>query len=301
MCQLECVLCDANWRRLKIGPSKAGFGNLKFRNFKKLLDQNPHIKYIELSWQGEIFLNPELDKIIKYAYDNGVELSADGGVNLNNISEKTIESLVKYGFKSMRVSIDGATDKTYKTYRKKGDLSKVIKNILLINRYKKKLNSIFPSLTWQFIVFGHNEQEIPAARKIASMLNMRFQAKLSWNQRYSPVKNVGLVKKRAALLATSRKEFLNKFGHDYVSGTCKQLILSPLINYDGELFGCCDNSRISFGNVFKDGLIKCLNTQRYKHLVGVALNKCKADATTPCKNCSVYKNNPTKLQDTNCE
>ena len=294
ICQLECVLCDSFGRKPKVSPSDIGSGFLKFRHFKKLLDLNPHIKFVELSWKGEIFLNPEIEDIIKYAYEKGVELSADGGVNLNDVSPKVIESLVKYCFKNIRVSIDGASSQTYKIYRKNGNFDKVLKNILLINKFKKKYNSGFPDLCWQFVVFGHNEHEIPAARKIASMLGMRFKTKLSWDPNYSPVRNKDFVKKETSLDVVNRQEFLNKFGCDYNSDTCKQLILSPLINYDGRLFGCCENSRIAFGNVFKDGLIKCLNTDNYRHTVKVALNNLDSCQGTPCENCRVYKNNKSK-------
>ena len=46
-----------------------GQGFLSFKNFKKLVDDNPYIEIIELSHCGEIFLNPELIEIIKYAHE----------------------------------------------------------------------------------------------------------------------------------------------------------------------------------------------------------------------------------------
>jgi len=76
VCQLNCVLCDAPSRRLKFDPSGFGCRFLRFSNFKKLINQNPQINEVELSWRGEIFLNPELKNIIKYAYERRVGLRA---------------------------------------------------------------------------------------------------------------------------------------------------------------------------------------------------------------------------------
>ncbi len=69
LCQLNCPAC---WFRVdEYGIKKKNhtfFGYLKFDDFKNFVDDNPQIESIELSNNGEIFLNPELNKIIEYAY-----------------------------------------------------------------------------------------------------------------------------------------------------------------------------------------------------------------------------------------
>ncbi len=102
---------------------------MKAADFRKLVDDNPSITRIELSNYGEIFLNPELLEIMAYAHDRGVELSADNGVNLNNVRDDVLEGLVKYGFRSMNCSIDGASAETYAKYRVRGRFEKVLDNI----------------------------------------------------------------------------------------------------------------------------------------------------------------------------
>ena len=80
-CQLNCVKCYAREDSdgLKKG-SKIGF--LKFENYKKFIDENI-IEEVELSNHGEMFLNPELEEIIRYSYEKNVALTAYNGVNLN--------------------------------------------------------------------------------------------------------------------------------------------------------------------------------------------------------------------------
>jgi len=80
---------------------------------------------------------------------------------------------------SLTVSIDGASPKSYAQYRVKGDFDRVIGHIRRINDFKRKHRSGWPILTWQFIVFGHNEHEIETARKMAGELGMGFRAKMN--------------------------------------------------------------------------------------------------------------------------
>jgi hypothetical protein len=86
-----------------------GSGFLKLTDLRKLRDKNPWLREIELSKFREIFLNPDLLKITSYAYERGVALRAGNGVNLNNVNESVLEGLVKYNFRSMTCSIDGAS------------------------------------------------------------------------------------------------------------------------------------------------------------------------------------------------
>ena len=91
-CQLKCPTCETATGELY---KHVALGFLRFDNFKLLIDENPGVRKIELSNFGEIFLNPQLPKIIQYAHENNVQLSAGNGANLNNVRETTLEALVK--------------------------------------------------------------------------------------------------------------------------------------------------------------------------------------------------------------
>ena len=86
-----------------------GRGFLRFEDFRKLLDDNPGLELIELSHAGEIFLNPAL---LSMAHQRGVKLTAENGVNLNKIRQEVLEGLVKYQFRKLVCSIDGASEET---------------------------------------------------------------------------------------------------------------------------------------------------------------------------------------------
>jgi MoaA/NifB/PqqE/SkfB family radical SAM enzyme len=286
VCQLKCPSCPNNSKAIL--PA-VGNGFLLLSNFQKLLDENTWIAEIELSNYGEIFLNPDLLEIIKHAYERKVILAADNGVNLNNVKKEVLEGLVKYKVRSMTVSIDGAGNETYKRYRIGGNYDVVIENIKKINLFKKQYQSKYPLLSWQFVVFGYNEHELPMARKLADELNMNFCSKLSWDAEFSPVQNQKVIIKE--LGASSRREYKEKYGVDYMQGICHQLWEQPQINWDGKVLGCCRNFWLDFGgNVFTDGFLKSLNNEKINYARDMLIGRQRARDDIPCATCEIYLN-----------
>ena len=287
VCQLKCPCCPTASGEIK---EHVGYGHLKFENFKKIVDENSMLKDIELSNLGEILLNPEFLDIIKYAFEKKVKVRADNGVNLNNVKDDFLEGIVKYKFRSMVCSIDGATQHSYQIYRVKGNFDTVINNIKKINHYKKLHKSEFPVLTWQYVVFGHNENEILKAKKMAEQLNMIFQPKLSWDPDFSPVNNIEFVKKEIGSKYASRKEFEIKNEKDYVHKICHQLWEKPHINWDGKILGCCVNYWGDFGDdVFKNGLITSINSDKMNYAKEMLMGNKPAKEEIPCSVCDNYK------------
>ena len=283
-CQLRCPSCP---NTSKAFNSAVGSGFLKLNDFKKLLDHNPWIREVELSNYGEIFLNPDLLEIIKYAYERNIVLSANNGVNLNNVNENVLEGLVIYKFLEMTCSIDGASNETYKVYRVKGNFENVIENIKKINIFKKRYQSEYPRLKWQFVVFGHNEHEIPLARKLARDLDMRFRLKLSWDPHFSPVRHQEFIRKEIG--TASREEYKKKRGVDYIQRTCHQLWDHPQINWDGKVLGCCLNFWGDFGgNAFEDGVFNSINSENMTYARAMLQGKNAEKVGIPCTTCSIY-------------
>lgn len=284
VCQLACPSCPVHGG---VTCSVVGNGFLKLSDFKELVDGNPRIREIELSNYGEIFLNPDLLGMLEYAHERGVALKADGGVNMNRVSDEVLEGLVRYRLRSMTCSIDGASDETYRLYRVGGDLRSVLANIRRLNTLKDEYRSEYPKLRWQFVVFGHNEHEISRARELARSLDMAFHLKLSWDPDLSPVKDKETL--RRELGAADRAEYRQRFGADYVRGTCYELWNSPQINWDGKVLGCCRNFWGDFGSsVFRDGLAAGVNSPRIRYARRMLLGKKPPQDGIPCSTCSLY-------------
>ena len=259
-CQLNCKSC---YMRLNNGGTM-GNGYLSFDNFRKLIESSPFINEIELSNSGEIFLNPDLIDMMKYAYSKGIRLTAFNGVNFNNVTDSQLESLVKYHFYGMTISIDGASQNTYSKYRINGDFNAVIENIKKLNEYKKRYHSNNPQLVWQYIIMEHNELDVPAAKMKAKELGIPIRFKLTWDTNYQP-KHADMLREETGLWALTRNEYLTVMKKTYIgTAICNQMFFSPQINWDGRLLGCCEVFKDDYGvNVFETGLRKALQSRKF--------------------------------------
>ncbi len=284
LCQLKCPSCpnasDAAYPAI-------GRGYLRRDDFERLLDDNSFIRNVELSNYGEMFLNPDLLGILRVAHERRVRLTADNGVNLNSVDEEQLEGLVRYRVRSLSCSLDGASVETYGRYRVNGDFDRVIRNIETINRYKQMYGSRYPLLTWQFIIFGHNEHEIPLAREHAHALGMGFRLKLAWDDSFSPVHDPDRVRREVGY--ASRSEYRLRHGIDQYHGICRMLWEQPQINWDGSVLGCSRNFwRVFSGNVFSDGLVPAVNTGDMIAARAMLSGEIDTAADAPCTMCEIY-------------
>jgi hypothetical protein len=286
-CNLRCPSCATTTG--DVHRQAVGGGFLRFEDFRKLLDDNPGLKRIELSNYGEIFLNPALLSVLELAHERGVELSASNGVNLNKIRPEVLEGLVKYKFRRLTCSIDGASQETYSIYRVRGKFANVLNNIRKINELKQLYNSPFPELIWKFIVFGHNEHEVPVAREMARELGIGFLTELNCDRNYSPVRDPEAVR-AATNNAASMDEFEELHGYSYYQWLCNQLWDDPQINWDGKVLGCCVNYWGDFGgNAFRDGLTASVNTEQIQYARAMVLGHAPPREDIPCTRCDVYR------------
>jgi MoaA/NifB/PqqE/SkfB family radical SAM enzyme len=291
ICQLNCRECYMRTNQKAREFTKIGF--LKFKDFKKFIDNNRYISQIELANSGEIFLNPELLDIIKYASRKNVSLSANNGVNFNDVSDEVLESLVKYEFRSIAVSIDGVSQETYAIYRQNGNFNKVINNVKRINVIKEKFKMKNPQMIWKFILFSHSICDIEKAKEMAKELNMKLIFTPAWH--WGKLRNDEF---------ETIKDKIIDYGY-WPGGdedtrkikVCQQMFDNPCINWDGRFLGCCVNT--SFGdygvNVFKEGFKKALRSRTFSYAKGMVQGKLPPppphsdNQHIPCAECSLYK------------
>lgn len=284
ICQLRCKECST--AKGITHNSIIGRGQMSFRFFKSFIDNNPQIKRIEMSNWGEIFLNKDIASIIKYAFEHNVVLYCGNGTNFNDVDEEVLEYLVKYKVEFLNLSIDGATQETYDQYRVNGNLSKVLANIERLNYYKKQYNSVYPKLSWQFIIFGHNEHEIPQIKDMCRQYDMAFNPKLNYSE-FSPVRNKVFVRQESGLGVATRQEYKDLYYKEY-KAPCYHCFVSPQVNWDGQILGCSINKWKALGNIVNEDLLTWQKSEKFKQLVSVLFEGKPCDDSLPCYFCPNY-------------
>jgi radical SAM protein with 4Fe4S-binding SPASM domain len=159
---------------------------------------------------------------------------------------------------------------TYEKYRKGGHYQKVINNIKLLAETKKRLKSITPIIDVQFIVFSHNEHEIPETKKFYEYGADLVSVMRNCLMLHSTIKE--------SLKLLPKTEGYNRWEGQYViheNGTVSKIPLKfcPFfyrqiaINPNGDVFPCCYPSHIDkykFGNFFKTGFMDIWNNSQYQ-------------------------------------
>ena len=195
--------------------------------------------------------------------------------------------MVKYKVRCLNLSIDGACQETYSIYRRNGSFNKVIENIEKLNSLKKQYNSDYPKLSWQFILFGHNEHEIHEVKEMCKRLGMVFNPRMNHSS-FSPIKDPDLVKRETGLDYASREEYRIKHKTEY-KHPCYQCIFSPQINWNGEVLGCCVNKWKGVGNIFNQNIAEIVHSNIYQYMLDVLFGEKEANSTIPCYHCPNYE------------
>jgi MoaA/NifB/PqqE/SkfB family radical SAM enzyme len=145
-------------------------GNLSESIFRGFIERHgPFAFDLYFANYGEPLLNPLLFKFIAMARRFMLPTYASTSLSLKHID---FDALVSSGLNFLILSIDGATEKIYKIYRRKGNFELVIDNLKRLIEAKHRLNSYSPILHWQFLVFEHNAHEIETVKRLSRDLGV---------------------------------------------------------------------------------------------------------------------------------
>lgn len=241
-CNLACPLCPSGNNTLQRKRSY-----LDIELYKKVVDEIKDTAISLLLWnQGEPFLHKDFPQMIAYAKKN--KLITMTSTNMNYLPDA--EAIVDSGLDILVVSLDGITQDTYDKYRVNGDYQKVLDNTARITEAKKRKNSQFPFVIWQFLIMKHNEHEIPEVKKLA---REKGADKLVF-------KTVQIYNKEdiELFLPTKAKHRRYKITKDgfilkkKIRNRCRRIFSEPVVNCDGELAICCFDK----DNYYKIGNLK---------------------------------------------
>ena len=289
LCQLDCVGC---YMRLS-GGGAMGAGFIRAAQVKKLLEMNPSVRDVELSNNGEPFMNPEFRDILDCLHRRKITVRLNNGTNFNDVPDDVLKALVTCPVQDITIALDGVTQDVYRQYRRHGDIEKVYENIRKLNHFKAEAGSLFPRLRWQFVLMDHNQHEAAAAVRKAGELGMQISFRPDWRGTFVP-EDPETLSAVTGLSFSNQKEYAAKEGHVFGSNyICTQMILSPQINWDGRILGCCNVFRSDWGmNAFDMPLSELFNNSSYRAaVISLLRGKDGMDHTGPCRNCLIYNEN----------
>jgi radical SAM protein with 4Fe4S-binding SPASM domain len=258
-CTLRCPFCPTGQ-----GRNSRTKGYLSLENSRRIIDElGPYLIHIDFCNWGEPLLNKEIYEMIKYAKQYQIDTKIDS--NLNQLSEEDAEKMILAGLDKIIVSIDGVTAQTYSKYRIGGDFNKVMDNLKLLIKKKRQLNRPNPYISWQFLVFRHNEYEIEDVKRIGEDLGVdhvgiakAFIGNKDWiplNREYSHYK---------------REEIKDEYTSNYFKSSQNKMCNWPweaiVINPNGSVSVCCsvEDEKDDFGNIFQNSFRDIWNNEKYR-------------------------------------
>ncbi len=160
-CNLRCPQCPSGLRSFS-----RPIGMLQGNLFERLVEEQKHtLWYMTLYFQGEPYLNPEFLDMVRYASKRGIYTATS--TNAHYLTPENAKKTIESGLNRLLISIDGVDQDAYGKYRVGGSLQKVLDGTRNLIEARKQSGKKGLRIIWQFIVFAHNEHQLPAIRTLA--------------------------------------------------------------------------------------------------------------------------------------
>jgi MoaA/NifB/PqqE/SkfB family radical SAM enzyme len=266
LCNLACPLCPTGR-----GISDRDKNLLDFDLFRKAIDPlAPFLYEVYLYNWGEPLLNGQLFEMIRYCAAKNIRTVVS--TNLTLFGSPMLEPLFASGLDTIIVSLDGASEEGYSSYRRGGDFKKVLSALGEIAAQKRRRNARYPRLVWQFIVFRHNQAEMLPAVEMARQIGVD---EISFVAPFSPMEEMPYtspwqkaVELRNYLPEDQRFNLLQpgSYRRPVKPLRCTYLWNQMAIRPDGGVAPCCGAyyKKDDFGSLCREGIMEIWNNGNYR-------------------------------------
>lgn len=278
-CILNCPECPAGNRTLRRKRH-----DMDLNLYSRILDQIArHTLWLQLYFQGEPFMNPNIFRMIQQAGEKKIYsiLSTNGHFLDELFSQKIIES----GLDRLIISLDGTDAETYNQYRKNGDYLKVIEGIQNLTHLRQREGSHKPYIILQFLVFRFNEHQIRSINNLGKKLGVD-RVKIKSAQIYHPEKKKNLIpsKRKYSRYKEDMSGEINLRKH--LKNQCTRLWYTTVIDTDGNVGPCCFDKHIEYpmGNIHNTLFHEIWKSSAYQKFRQRILSN--RSAIEMCRNCT---------------
>ena len=257
-CNLGCPECPSGLKQFT-----RKIGNLSVTLNKKIIDElKGSLTYINYYFQGEPYINKNFFDFVQYA--NSKKIFCSTSTNGHFLNDENCVKTIESGLKRLIISIDGNSQETYEIYRKKGKYERVIEGTKNIIKWKKELNSQYPHVIFQFLVFKTNEHLIEEMKTLAANLGVD-ELRLKTAQFYNFENGNELIpnnEKYSRYRKTKNGNYIlkNKF-----SNHCWRMWSSAVVTSKGGIVPCCfdKDSVNTLGDLEKENFQKVWLSKKY--------------------------------------
>ena len=294
-CNLRCPECPAGMKEL---TRAAGFMSPAL--FQTTVGQlSPHLSYLTLYFQGEPYMSKHLFDFIAFARSKKIFVATS--TNGHFLNEASVRQTIDSGLNKLIISLDGADQASYESYRKGGNFEKVIAGIRMLTDEKKRLKKNTPEIVLQCLVLKSNEHQMNEIRNLAKDLGVdKLEFKTAQfndyqngnplmpeNPKYSRYKKnpVYPLTSSPVHLLTSSPAHLFTPKHQRPN-SCFRMWSSCVITWDGKVVPCCFDKDANhvLGDLTKQSFNEIWNGKPYKEFRNKILKNRKSILI--CQNCS---------------
>lgn len=259
-CDLKCPMCSSGQ-----DYSRRRRGFMSFEQYRRIIDETaPYLYKVGPFNLGEPLLHKDIFRMVRYARDKGVAtiLSTNG----NTMDEQKAAGLIESGLEELIVSIDAATEGTYRQNRPGGDFDRLKKNVRRLMELKRERGSRTPFVAINMILMDNNVGEIEAFKQLAAELGVdKCNFSTYWEMYLGDSQKEGRTRGFRPKSAEHRNIMPENMR---VDTTCGWAWSGCVIAWNGSVTPCCFdyNETCVLGNVFDGGLKQLWNNQKYRRL-----------------------------------
>lgn len=280
-CNLKCPQCilQVDQDELEAHHPYKGANKAKtipFSRFREIIDDGVGRGLCSVTFgvNNESLLIHDLARYVRYARRAGV-LDVILISNGTLLKKDVAEDLIKAGLTKLYISIDAATEKTYKKVRKGGDLARVEANIMSLLRAKRRLDSALPVTRVSFVKSKVNRRELEL-----------FIGK--WKDKVDFISIQAYINPAQGYASRSAQDrmFYMKSDELKAPGPCPQPYQRLTIYHDGTVHPCCHwyGATLIVGNIFTDTISEIWNSSGMRKLRR-SVNSYGKDAPRECRVC----------------
>lgn len=297
-CDLKCTMCEHTYWKEK--PR-----DLTLEQFKHIVDQFPDLKWLGTTGIGSSFLNKDYLVMLDYVKKKRVYVELFDPCH--RLSADLAQRIVAGGLiDRLYISMDGASKETYEKIRVGADFDVVKENIKNVVKIKREHKTMFPEISFHYIISKDNYREVPRMIELVYELTARDNIGVMFSHLLHPFNEI---KDKVFILPREIKEetmkLSKKYGVRAIWGKnareerqpiekCTEWMM-PFIFADGSVIPCCAGNEANrrdfqvqhrLGNVFEENFKDIWEGSKYRQLRDSIH---RGGVPIPCQGCPGYK------------